>query len=652
MATPTNKEVQQFLDAVRETAGDKAYAQWALAARKQYSALRLLQDAQIRQFYVKAAARLSAQVAIARAQGSRDLERLLTLEESLQGTITAIDSGLTGLFKGYVSQAVDIGSTQTAGVLFTITSQAGGAVAQAITPSGIQLVKARVNTAATEAMWSRSVNGLHLSDRIWRTSQTAARTMRDVVRESVALGNDAVETARMLDTYVRGGARTLASKYPNMQERTANTWPMGMTFQEAKEKGLLKPTGRRFPNDVCYESLRLARTETSAAYGEGTITAARMAPSYTGMRWLLSATHPEQDVCDSLSSADFGNGKGVYPPGDEPLQPAHPNCLCALIPVHEKPEDMVKRLRGWVDDPTSDPEIELWNRRVYRGLSEDVATKELELPPAVEERARKMGWIGSGGKTISIPTPSAPAPSSVTRDVSKAFTGVTTSGTADAGATVDPSNAVQSVRDLVDQYAGEYRELAIELSGNLQEISFSTKDEGFFRRTANMIRVGKLHQTVGGFTNPQNYQFEQLFVHEYGHYLDYEIAQRLNPGSPKLAHASSALLDAILADEKRLKKSANKLSAVMALANDHDLYRCPAVSDVFSAVTKRKVQGMYGHPAKRWAEKGAREKEVFADLVDLYSRNLQTQISILRAHCPKTIEAFEQLMVDAAKNVL
>jgi hypothetical protein len=177
---------------------------------------------------------------------------------------------------------------------------------------------ARVNRQAVEACWARTRDGLYLSDRIWRAGDNLRRAMRDIVQEAVATGQDAVETARLLQKYVRSDARTLARQYPEMMRRMEG----------------------RVPGNICYEALRLARTETTAAFGEGTVAAARVSPSYKGMKWVLSKAHPLRDICDDLAAVD------VYPPGDEPPYPAHPNCLCHLIPVHEEPEDFVKRLSG------------------------------------------------------------------------------------------------------------------------------------------------------------------------------------------------------------------------------------------------------------------------------------------------------------------
>jgi len=185
---------------------------------------------------------------------------------------------------------------------------------------------------------------LFLSDRIWEKSEKFRATMRDLIQESVAIGQDAVKTARMLQQYVRKDARSLVQDYPNMMERM----------------------GSWIPDDLCYEALRLARTEMTAAFGEGTIAAARVSPSYKGMKWVLSKSHLMVDICDTLAEHDEGLGPGVYLPGNEPPYPAHPQCLCVLVPVHEEPEMFVERLKKWRDNPSNDQELEEWYNKIYK----------------------------------------------------------------------------------------------------------------------------------------------------------------------------------------------------------------------------------------------------------------------------------------------
>src|SRR5690606_918654 len=233
------------------------------------------------------------------------------LEKSLRVEAELIQKGLTEAFVDYIDSAVKAGVGYTQGVVLNLFDQAG------LKTSRIRKLFSRVNKQAVEAIWARTRNGLYLSDRIWEQGEKYRNTMRDIIQEAVAIGQDAVTTARMIQQYVRQGAMTLAKSYPDMMKRM---------------KG-------RIPGNISYEALRLARTEMSAAFGEGTIAAARVAPSYLGMKWVLSGSHPVPDMCDTLATQNFGLGlgPGVYPPGNEPPYPAHPNCICTLVPIHEDP---------------------------------------------------------------------------------------------------------------------------------------------------------------------------------------------------------------------------------------------------------------------------------------------------------------------------
>ena len=141
------------------------------------------------------------------------------------------------------------------------------------------------------------------------------------------------------------GKKTLASEYPNMMARMGN----------------------RLPGNVSYEALRLARTEMTSAYGEATLSAAKVSPSCSGVKYILSASHPKPDICDDITGTDkHGLGIGIYPIDEAPVYPFHPHCLCIVTTVNEKPEDFVQRLKRWNADPTSEPGIENWYQNVYK----------------------------------------------------------------------------------------------------------------------------------------------------------------------------------------------------------------------------------------------------------------------------------------------
>jgi len=327
------------IDEIKDAAG--AYRKWALESRKKYIELRLRQDPEIRNLYIRAADRVARELrklALKTPSSYLRKRQLEELEAALRAEADRLTGNLTKAFEQYIEQAVEAGGGYSQAIALDMFKKAG------IDTAGLRTMFATVNRQAVEACWARTKKGLFLSDRIWEQGENFRNAMRDIIQEAVATGQDAVKTARMLQQYVRQGAQTLAKDYPNMMKRM---------------KG-------RIPGDISYEALRLARTEMTAAFGEGTIAAARVSPSYIGMKWVLSHSHPVVDICDTLAEHDEGLGRGVYSPGDEPPMPAHPNCICTLVPVHEEPEKFVERLKKWRDDPSSDQELEKWYNDIYK----------------------------------------------------------------------------------------------------------------------------------------------------------------------------------------------------------------------------------------------------------------------------------------------
>ncbi len=106
----------------------------------------------------------------------------------------------------------------------------------------------------------------------------------------------------------------------------------------------------------------------TSAFQEGVYAAGAVNPSYIGIRWNLSASHPEPDICNELAEADlYGLGKGVYKAGEEPVLP-HPNCLCFATPVVKETKEFVQSLKNWLANPSSEPDIEAWYNDFYRNI--------------------------------------------------------------------------------------------------------------------------------------------------------------------------------------------------------------------------------------------------------------------------------------------
>lgn len=84
-----------------------------------------------------------------------------------------------------------------------------------------------------------------------------------------------------------------------------------------------------------YLAERIARTEISAAWGDGFLAKHREDDDVIAFRWLLNSRHPRYDICDIHANVDlYGLGPGVYPKDRYPKRPAHPHCMCPIEPVY------------------------------------------------------------------------------------------------------------------------------------------------------------------------------------------------------------------------------------------------------------------------------------------------------------------------------
>ncbi|SDO85299.1 hypothetical protein [Selenomonas ruminantium] len=95
-------------------------------------------------------------------------------------------------------------------------------------------------------------------------------------------------------------------------------------------------------------------TEFTRQCGLRTIEQAKKAPGCK-IRWALSNTHEEIDVCDQYAHGGV-NGDGVYSPDECPPYPAHEGCKCCLI-LEPRP---VSDILEWHKNPASHPDLEEW----------------------------------------------------------------------------------------------------------------------------------------------------------------------------------------------------------------------------------------------------------------------------------------------------
>lgn len=170
-------------------------------------------------------------------------------------------------------------------------------------------------------------------------------------RKLVGLENDAEAMLRLmdedaLDFAVRRSAELVGKKVVDgkLQDNPNAKWSINETTRE----GLRKLTSEaivsgwsaqdlkeRILDSFFFSDMRaemIARTELAFAHVQGNLKGWKDTGVVAGKRWILADTHPFEDVCDE------NEAEGVVGL-EEPFQdgslgpPAHPNCLCDIVPV-------------------------------------------------------------------------------------------------------------------------------------------------------------------------------------------------------------------------------------------------------------------------------------------------------------------------------
>lgn len=162
----------------------------------------------------------------------------------------------------------------------------------------------------------RWADGFSLSDRIWKQDKILRQNLHSMIEQCVNQGLSAVEFSRAVEQYLL---------------KPGSAWTTKITPSK---------TGR---GSIKYNALRLARTETNNAYRLAHSLGAQNSSIVKGIKWNLSRSHPEEDICDTWATQDlYSLGPGVYPP--DKLPPGHPNCLCYLTDVLKQGEELIKAL--------------------------------------------------------------------------------------------------------------------------------------------------------------------------------------------------------------------------------------------------------------------------------------------------------------------
>jgi hypothetical protein len=136
-----------------------------------------------------------------------------------------------------------------------------------------------------------------------------------------------LQDARYIDRLAANGAPTgyLKKAYANVLKQV----------DRGADGALDAALDRAINAKMRYNAERIARTEMARSYGKGSLARMEKDPDAIGWRLVLSDRHPKDDICDTYAETDFyGMGPGVFPLGEGPEFPLHPNCLCLMEAVY------------------------------------------------------------------------------------------------------------------------------------------------------------------------------------------------------------------------------------------------------------------------------------------------------------------------------
>ena len=202
------------------------------------------------------------------------------------------------------------------------------------------------NEEACEAFKARTVQGLNLSDRVWKYTNQ----FKEEIELGLDIGLRSGKAAERLQKDLQ-----LFLQHPDMLFRRVR--------DEHGQLVLSKRAAAYHPGRGVYRSSyknarRLAATETNIAYRTADFMRWQDLDFVVGIRVVLSNNHPDPDICNDLS-APLGSkatkGVGCYPK-DFKFTGWHPHCRCHAETILKTEEEMAadnaRLLRG--EEPQAD----------------------------------------------------------------------------------------------------------------------------------------------------------------------------------------------------------------------------------------------------------------------------------------------------------
>ena len=192
------------------------------------------------------------------------------------------------------------------------------------------------NLSALETFQKRKVNGMGLSDRVWRLGEQFQQEMEMSIDIGIGDGRSAAQLSRD----IRQNLQNPDKLFRRVRDKHG-------VLQLSKNAAAYHP-GQGVYRSSYKNAMRLTRTEINMAYRTADYERYNQLPQIRGIEVVLSNNHPVPDICDDL--------KGKYPK-DFIFRGWHPQCRCHTITILASEADQDKMLDAILsgEDPFSVP---------------------------------------------------------------------------------------------------------------------------------------------------------------------------------------------------------------------------------------------------------------------------------------------------------
>lgn len=304
---------------------------------------------------------------------------------------------------------------------------------------------------------------------------------------------------------------------------------------------------------------------------------------------------------------------GTILPKDDPFwqanwPPLHHNCRSTVRAVY--PEE--SRRRGVA--PTGAPDTGESPQDGFGGwpLAQESFYR---LTPAMRERAQQYGVLGEI--------------SSVAGDLGVSGFTVPPADTALFSGIRNPALRALARRDYADSRKS-VRSIIDATHARVDRYTYTTHNVGsHYSPRLNEIVISRRHVSQPG-----------VFLHEYGHFLDFRVAGTVSAQRADFVKAFNDDLARIMADTAAGAKRRARLREMLSPTGPWR--RDPGVSDLFSAVTNKQIEGHYGHSEDYFSRAGMREFEAYANLFEIRSRRTPGIWTAIRRELPELTKLMEQ----------